>query len=179
MTGIIPGYWATSGPIHFINQPTRFLCTSGKPGITTHAHTQFHSHINASVLQYFLPSAPSSFLSLTHTHTHTHKLLGYDRVTLTHGHTHWVFPLLFYCLSVMCNQSAAYPCCAVLPSSLKLESESPLCSQPTTKHLPETLVSQPANHTHTHSQSRLHCLSCLLWFYGFGNLAHQTKEASC
>lgn len=45
----------------------------------------------------------------------------------------------------MCNQSAAYPCCVVLPSSLKLQRE-PLHSQLTTKHLLETLVNQPVNH---------------------------------
>lgn len=91
MTGIIPGYWATSGPIHFINQPTRFLCTSGKPGITTHAHTQFHSHINASVLQYFLPSAPSSFLSLTRTHT------NYSGMTESHSHTDTHIGFFHFC----------------------------------------------------------------------------------
>lgn len=134
-------------PFIFINQPTRFLCTSGKPGINTHTYT--------FTVPYTLECVNSIFcLLLPLSNTHIHKPLGYDRAT----HTHWVFPLLFYCLSVMCNQSAAYPCCAVLPSSLKLERESPLRSQPTTKRLPETLVSQPANQPHTHSLTHTHTL---------------------
>lgn len=147
MNGIVPGYWTTSGLIHFINQPTRFLRTSGKTGITTHAHTAAYMLVCFCIFCILLHL---HFFSLTY--THTYKTLG-----VWQSHTHWLFPLLFYCLSATCNQSGTYPCCVVL-----LERESPLCSQPTTKHLPETSISQPAHHRHTHTDTRLHCLSRLL-----------------
>lgn len=153
MTGIIPGYWATSGPIYFINQPTSLSVL-----LVSLASLYMHTHTFTVRVCYSIFAFCSIFISLSN--THTHKLLGYDRATHTLG-----FSTLFYCLSVMCNQSAAYPCCAVLPSSLKLERESPLRSQPTTKRLPETLVSQPANHTHAYTHKHTHsgstvCLVC-------------------
>jgi len=135
----------------------------------THTHRHVHTHVLECVTVFFPPAFCSLSISLSNAHTHTHT----HHWGTTEPHTHWVFPLLFYCLSVTCNQSAAYPCCAVLPSSLKLEREFPL---PTDHKTPPRDISKPANPTHTHTHTHTHTPHCLLRFYSFGNLAHQTKR---
>lgn len=94
---------------------------------------------------------------------------------------------MFYCLLVTCNQSTVYPCCVVLPSSLKLRRESYPPRFPADHKTSPGDISQPASqptthrkYTHTRTQkaslSAVFCWDCMASAIWHGVLKRQAAR---
>lgn len=158
---IISSIWETSALIPFMNQPLSF--SLGKPSTIKHGQTHcvkapLHFPLKFS-LKSPRPTWPQSPPRPTHTHTEFLCLC---------------FIACWYCVI---NQQRILTLRFCPAASAPKRTSSPL---QTDHNTPLWDISQPASCTPTPPRTHTGCLVCLLqWIYDFGDLAQETKKASC